>query len=125
MMRLIEVSSLPKALVATHVKRAESPRSVLLMLIVDKTPSAWISSRMVYLVKKIELYRVDPTKLFFSLFFFFGVKLGHFAINIFFLYVTKMQAYQQKMEKFFVSEEKKFGRIDSSESQCHLNALAR
>jgi len=25
-----------------------------------------------------------------------------------------MQAYQQKTEKFFVSEEKKFGRIDSS-----------
>ncbi len=24
-----------------------------------------------------------------------------------------MQAYQQKTEKFFVSEEKKFGRIDS------------
>jgi len=24
-----------------------------------------------------------------------------------------MQAYQQKMEKFFVSKEKKFGRIDS------------
>jgi len=57
--------------------------------------------------------RVDPTKLFFLCFFFFGVKLGHFAINNFFLYVTKMQAYQQKTEKFFVSEEKKFGRIDS------------
>jgi len=54
---------------------------------------------------------VDPTKLFFLRFFFFGVKLGHFTINIFFLYVTKMQAYQRKMEKFFVSEENKFGRI--------------
>jgi len=50
---------------------------------------------------------------FFFIFFFFGVKLGHFTIHIFFLYVTKMQAYQQKTEKFFVSEEKKFGRIDS------------
>jgi len=50
---------------------------------------------------------------FFSLFFFFGVKLGHFTINNFFLYVTKMQAYKRKTEKFFVSEEKKFGRIDS------------
>jgi len=49
---------------------------------------------------------VDPTKFFFLCFFFFGVKLGHFAINNFFLYVTKMQAYQQKTEKFFVSEEK-------------------
>jgi len=29
---------------------------------------------------------------FFSLFFFFGVKLGHLTINNFFLYVTKMQA---------------------------------
>jgi len=49
--------------------------------------------------------RVDPTKIFFLRFFFFGVKLGHFTINNFFLYVTKMQAYQQKTEKFFVSEE--------------------
>jgi len=32
---------------------------------------------------------------------------------ILFLYVTKTQAYQQKSEKFFVIEEKKFGRIDS------------
>jgi len=55
----------------------------------------------------------DPTKLFF-LFFFLGVKLGHFNINIFFLYVMKMQAYQRKTEKFFVIKEKKFGRIDSS-----------
>jgi len=57
---------------------------------------------------------VDPTKLFFLRFFFFGVKLGHFTINNLFSYVTKMQAYQQKTEKFFVSKEKKFGRIDSS-----------
>jgi len=41
-----------------------------------------------------------------SNFFFFGVKLGHFTINNFFLYVTKTQAYQQKTEKFLVSEEK-------------------
>jgi len=52
---------------------------------------------------------VDPTKLFFLRLFFFGVKLGHFTI----MYVTKTQAYQQKTEKFFVSEEKKFGRIES------------
>jgi len=32
---------------------------------------------------------------FFSVFFFFGVKLGHFNINNFFLYVTKMQAKAQ------------------------------
>jgi len=50
---------------------------------------------------------------FFLPFFFFGVKLGHFTINNFFLYVTKMQAYQRKTEKFFISKEKKFGRIDS------------
>jgi hypothetical protein len=29
------------------------------------------------------------------------------------MYVTKTQAYQRKTEKFFVSEEKKFGMIDS------------
>jgi len=29
------------------------------------------------------------------------------------LYVINTQAYQRKTEKFFVSEEKKFGRIDS------------
>jgi len=57
---------------------------------------------------------VDPTKLFFLRFFSFGVKLGHFTINNFFLYVTKTQAYQRKTEKFFVSEEKKFGRSGSS-----------
>jgi len=56
---------------------------------------------------------VEPTKLFFLRFFFFGDKLGHFTINNFFLYVKKTQAYQQKTEKFFVSEEKMFGRIDS------------
>jgi len=50
---------------------------------------------------------------FFLRFFFFGVKLGHFTTNNFFLYVMKTQAYQGKTEKFFVSEEKKFGRIDS------------
>ncbi len=52
-----------------------------------------------------------------NFFFFFVVKLGHFTFNNFFLYVTKPQAYQQKPEKFFVIEEKKFGRIDSSFSQ--------
>jgi len=56
---------------------------------------------------------VDPTKLFFLHFFFFGIKLGHFTVNNFFLYVSKTQAYQQKTEKFFVSKEKKFGRINS------------
>jgi len=56
---------------------------------------------------------VDPIKLFFLRFFFFGIKLGHSTINNFFLYVSKTQAYQQKTEKFFVSEEKKFSRIDS------------
>jgi hypothetical protein len=51
----------------------------------------------------------DAINLFFSV-FFFGVKLGHFAIN-YCLYVANTQAYQQKTEKFFVSEEKKFNRI--------------
>jgi len=58
-------------------------------------------------------FRSRSYQTFFSPFFFFGVKLGDFTINNFFLYVTKMQAYQQKAEKFFVGEEKKFGRIDS------------
>jgi len=57
---------------------------------------------------------------FFSSFFLFGVKLGHFTINNFFLYVTKMQAYQQKTEKFFVIEEKKFGRIISGADPIKL-----
>ncbi len=46
--------------------------------------------------------------LYFSLFSFFGAKLGHFTINGFFLYVTNAKAYQRKTEKIFVSEEKKF-----------------
>jgi len=49
----------------------------------------------------------DPIKLS-SSFFFFGDKLGHFTINLFLLYVTNIQAFQRKMEKFFVSKEKSF-----------------
>jgi len=45
-------------------------------------------------------------------------------MNNFFLYVTKTQAYQQKTEKFFVSEEKKFGRIDSR-AQLHQRFEAK
>ncbi len=52
-------------------------------------------------------FNVPSIQGFFLRFFFFGIKLGHFTINNFFLYVTKMQAYQQKMEKFFVIEQKK------------------
>jgi len=59
---------------------------------------------------------------FFLCFFFFGIKLGHFTINNFFLYVTETQAYQWKMEKFFVTEEKKFGRIDSG-GQFHQHFM--
>ncbi len=55
---------------------------------------------------------VDPTKLFFLRFFFFGVKLGYFTINIFSV-CNKHASLPAKMEKFFVIEEKKFGRIDS------------
>ena len=48
-MRLMLVSSLPNALVATQEKRAESVRSSFLMLRSDSTPVGKISSRMVYL----------------------------------------------------------------------------
>ena len=44
MMRLMLVSSLPNALVATQVKRAVSVRSVRFMLMVERTPSCSISS---------------------------------------------------------------------------------
>lgn len=44
------VSSLPKALVATHVNNAESDRSVRLILKPERTPLAKISSRIVYLL---------------------------------------------------------------------------
>ena len=43
------VSSLPKELVATQVKRAESSRSTDLILKSDRTPFGNISSRIVYL----------------------------------------------------------------------------
>jgi len=46
----------------------------------------------------------DPIKLFFFV-FFFGIRLGHLTKNNVFLYVTNTQAYQQKTEKFFISEE--------------------
>jgi hypothetical protein len=55
---------------------------------------------------------VDPTKLFIFRFFFFGIKLGHFTIKNFFSVCNKMQAYHRKTEKFFVSKEKQFGRIN-------------
>jgi hypothetical protein len=42
-------SSLPNALVATQENRAESERSVLLMLKSERTPLGKISSRIVYL----------------------------------------------------------------------------
>jgi len=42
---------------------------------------------------KLTPLRADPIKLFF---FFFAVKLGHFKINEFFLYVTNAKAYQRK-----------------------------
>jgi len=63
--------------------------------------------------KKASHPGVDPTKKFFLCFFFFGIKLGHFAINNFFSVCNKNASLQQKTEKFFVSEEKKLGRIDS------------
>ena len=44
------MSSLPKALVATQVKRAESARSSLLMLRSESTPVGRLSPRMVYLL---------------------------------------------------------------------------
>jgi len=47
---------------------------------------------------------VNPIKLFFFV-CLFTIKLGHFTINYFFLYVTSMQAYQRKTEKKIVSEE--------------------
>jgi hypothetical protein len=80
--------------------------------VVCATHSNWMKIRRLNSI-------VDPTKLFFLQYFFFGVKLGHFTINNFFLYVTKMQAYQRKTEKFFVSEEKQFGRIDSCMHSCN------
>jgi len=59
----------------------------------------------------------DPIKLFFLHFFFFGVKLGHFTTNLFLLYVTNMQAYQRKTEKFFIIEENKH-RFNVDETLC-------
>jgi hypothetical protein len=41
----------------------------------------------------------NPIKLVFLRFMMFTVKLGHFTICDFFLYVANMQAYQQKPEK--------------------------
>lgn len=48
MIMLILVSSEPNALVATHVKRALSERSVRLMLKSETTPPGRISSLIVY-----------------------------------------------------------------------------
>ena len=48
----------------------------------------------------------DPIKLFFLRFPIFAVKLGHFIVDTFLSYLPNTQAYQQKTEKFFASEEK-------------------
>ncbi len=61
----------------------------------------------------------DPIELFFR-FFSLANKLGHFTNNLFMPYVTNMQAYQQKTEKFFVSEENKFYRIGSRSTRRYL-----
>jgi len=53
------------------------------------------------------MVRSQSYQTFFSPFFFFGVKLGHFTINNFFLYVMKTQAYQQKKRKNSLLEKKK------------------
>jgi len=49
-----------------------------------------------------ERLRAHPIQLFFLFFLYFGVRLGHFISNENFLYVTSMQAYQQKTEKRFI-----------------------
>ena len=49
MIKLMLVSSIPNAFVASQVKSAESVRSVCLILRSDKTPFGSISSRIVYL----------------------------------------------------------------------------
>ena len=69
------------------------------------------------LPRRFDDWVLDPESILpnchFSVFPIFAVKLGHIIISTFFSYVTNTQAYQQKTEKFFVSEEIKFGRIDS------------
>jgi len=44
-------------------------------------------------------FRSRSYKTFFFVFFFFGVKLGHFTINYFILCVTNAKAYEQKAKK--------------------------
>ncbi len=48
---------------------------------------------------------------FLNFFLIFAIMLSHFTICEFFLNVANMQVCQQVMEKFFVSEEKKFYKI--------------
>jgi len=61
---------------------------------------------------------VDPTKLFFLRFFFFGIKLGHFTLNNFFLYVTKTQAYLQKRKNSLLAKKKSL--VGSTPGFCSL-----
>jgi hypothetical protein len=57
---------------------------------------------------KVQKTSSRSNKTIFSFFLIFAVKVGLFTILYFFLHLANMQAYQQKTEKFFVSEEKKF-----------------
>jgi len=51
----------------------------------------------------------DPINFFSFFSFFFGVKLCHFTINDFFLFVTNAQAYQRKTEKFLAKKKSFIG----------------
>jgi len=57
-------------------------------------------SSVLFKILKLSIHAgANPIKLFFSSFSFFGVKLGLFTINYFFLYGTNLKAFQQKTEK--------------------------
>jgi len=49
---------------------------------------------------------VDPTKLFFSSFFFFVVKLGHFTINKFFCMLQKRKLTSEKRRNSLLAKKK-------------------
>jgi len=57
---------------------------------------------------KLSISGADPIKLIFLRFLFFGVKLGHFIINYFFLYERNENAYQQKRKKSSLAKKKSF-----------------
>ncbi len=75
-------------------------------------------------VVEVNFPGVNPTKLWFLRFPIFTIKLGPFKIQAIFFLCYKHSSFTAKMEEIFVSQRKKFGKIDSSSLGKYLSYMA-